>query len=168
LAMGRSAPPARRGWLGAFRVCARWFSRRVCCVLDALGPRGRRWRLAEARRADACRLQLPLQSASSCRCILASAAATNQPWLAAWRQASLREALENPDVSRGTSGPVKDLAALCGSAQRFSRAALEPSQLSYERRDGNEGGTRFMADGVEALHQRGRSWGGGEKADKQD
>jgi hypothetical protein len=35
-----------------------------------------------------------------------------------------RQALENPDVTRGTADLAKDLAALCGSAQRFSRASF--------------------------------------------
>jgi hypothetical protein len=36
----------------------------------------------------------------------------------------LREALDHPDVTRGTAGPAKDLAASCASAQRFSRASF--------------------------------------------
>ena len=37
---------------------------------------------------------------------------------------SVREDLEIPDVTPGTSGPAKDLAASCGSAQQFSRSSL--------------------------------------------
>jgi hypothetical protein len=44
--------------------------------------------------------------------------------------------LENPDVTRSTSGPAKDLAALCGSAQRFSRASITQDGFGMENWQG--------------------------------